>query len=218
MFKDRIEAGKLLAKELLKYKDIEAVVLALPRGGVVVGYEIAKALNLPLDIVVTRKVGHPHNPEYAICAVDEKDLLLGNDIETESVDKNWLKKEILRQQKETRRRMALYRDKRKPEEIAGKVVIIVDDGIATGLTMRLAVHGVKKQNPKKIVVAVPVTPVGFERSVLNEGADEVITLLSPEEFVGAVGAHYEQFNQVEDDEVIKLLRQKLAKTSGVFLK
>src|SRR3989344_5633662 len=207
MLKDRTEAGKLLAKKLSGYKGGGTVVLALPRGGVVVGYEIAKALNSPLDIVVTRKIGHPHNPEYAICAVDKDGLLLCNEQEIKSIDSVWLSEEILNQKKEAERRVLLYRGEGKPEEITGKTAVIVDDGIATGLTMRLAIRYVRTQKAKKIIVAVPVAPLGFERSILNEGADEVITLLPPEDFTGAVGAHYQHFNQVEDNDVIKFLKQ-----------
>lgn len=206
MFKDRKEAGKLLAKALAKYKDEETIIYALPRGGVVVGYEVAKALKSPLDIIVTRKIGHPDNPEYAICVVNEEGSLLCNEIEAKSVDQDWLQGEILRERKEARRRIALYRGKQKPEGIKGKVAIIVDDGIATGFTMRLAVRSIKMQNPKKIVVAVPVAPLESKDLIYNEGADEIIILEPPEEFMGAVGSHYMQFEQVEDNEVIKLLQ------------
>ena len=206
MFKNRTEAGKLLAKSLAKYKNDRVVVLALPRGGVILGYEVAKALKSPLDVIVTRKIGHPNNPEYAICAVDEKGLLLCNEMETKSVDPDWLKGEIELQQKEAERRIALYRGKRKPAEIENRVVVIVDDGIATGFTMRLAVRSVKMQNPKKIIVAVPVAPAESIQELKKEGADEIIVLEPPENFTGAVGAHYMQFEQTEDSAVINLLQ------------
>src|SRR3989344_7378491 len=206
MLKNRNEAGKLLAKTLVKYKDDRVVVLALPRGGVVLGYEVAKALKSPLDVIVTRKIGHPNNPEYAICAVDEKGLLLCNEMETKSVDPDWLKGEIELQQKEAEHRIALYRGKRKPAEIENRVVVIVDDGIATGFTMRLAVRSVKMQNPKKIIVAVPVAPAESIQELKKEGADEIIVLEPPENFTGAVGAHYMQFEQTEDSAVINLLQ------------
>lgn len=207
MFKDRHEAGKLLAKALAKYKNNKVVVFALPRGGVVIGYEVAKALKSPLDIIVTRKIGYPNNPEYAICVVDEKGSLLCNESEIKFVNQDWLQEEILREQKETERRVALYRGKQQPKEIENKVAIIVDDGIATGFTMRLAVRSIKIQNPKKIIVAVPVAPTEAIQELKEEGADEIITLLPPEEFMGAVGAHYMQFEQVEDSEVINLLQE-----------
>ena len=207
MFKDRSEAGKLLAKALEKYINDKVVVLALPRGGVVVGYEVAKTLKAPLDVVVTRKIGHPHNPEYAIGVVDEHGLFLGNEKEVESVDGNWLKEEILHQRQEAGRRVALYRGEQKILEIKDSVVIIVDDGMATGLSIRLAVRSIKKQSPAKIVVAVPVAPSDAIHFIYNEGVDEIIVLELPEEFLGAVGSHYAYFGQVEDNEVINLLKK-----------
>jgi predicted phosphoribosyltransferase len=207
MFKNRNEAGKLLAKVLAKYIDKNVVVLALPRGGVVLGYEVAKALGCTLDIVVSRKVGHPSNPEYAICAVNEKGIFLCNNLETEILNKAWLSEEILRQKEEAGRRIFLYRNKQKPEDLKDKVIVLVDDGIATSLTMRLAVRSVKMEKPKKIIVAVPVAPLGSKALLLNEGADEVIILEPPEDFLGAVGSHYLEFNQVEDREVIEILKK-----------
>ena len=207
MFKDRTDAGKLLAKALAKYENEKTIVYALPRGGVVVGYEVAKALQSPLDIIVTRKIGHPNNPEYAICAVNEKGLLLCNEAEIKSVDQDWLQEETLREQKEAERRVALYRGKRKPEEVVDRVAIIVDDGIATGYTMRLAVRSIKIQKPKKIIVAVPVAPAESLQELKQEGANEVIVLEPSEDFMGAVGAHYLQFEQVEDNKVINLLQE-----------
>lgn len=204
MFQNREDAGRQLAKRLERYRGADAVVLALPRGGVVVGYEIAQALALPLDIVVTRKIGHPTNPEYAICAVDEKGTLLCDEAERESVGKEWLTKEVERQRKEAERRVRTYRGKEKPTKIKGKTVIIADDGIATGLTMRLAIRAVQAEMPSRVVVAAPVAPSEIVQKLKRE-VDELIVLLPPEEFAGAVGAHYQEFKQVEDDTVIKLL-------------
>lgn len=208
MFQNRKDAGKQLAKELLRYRGKDAVVLALPRGGVVVGYEIVQALKLPLDIVVTRKIGHPSNPEYAIGAVDEKGTLLFNETEWRLIDEKRLKNDVERQKKEARRRMQIYRGDKKPPEIEGKTVIITDDGIATGLTMRLAVMAVRAGKPERIVVAVPVAPYEVTDELKKE-ADEFIVLLPPEEFRGAVGAHYREFEQVEDEVVIQLLHSQL---------
>ena len=205
IFTDRTDAGKRLAEKLEQYRGKDAVVLALPRGGVVVGYELARALKLPLDIVVTRKIGHPGDPEYAICAVDEHGELLCNEMEKRSVDESWLNEEVGRQRKEAQRRTETYRGGRGPEKIAGKIAILVDDGIATGLTMRLAVAVVAKQNPQKIIVAVPVAPANVILKIEKEA--EVVTLLPPDEFMGAVGAHYEQFEQVEDEKVIQLMQK-----------
>src|SRR3989338_1595449 len=140
MFKNRVYAGRRLAEKLAKYRGQNAVVLALPRGGVVIGREIAQALGLPLDIAVVRKIGHPLSPEYAIGAVDDTGAIILNDAETESVSQAWLSDEIEREKKEAERRVKAYRGGRKPIPILGKTALIVDDGIATGLTMRLRVR------------------------------------------------------------------------------
>ncbi len=206
MFKDRKEAGQKLAERLRGYAGTHAVVLALPRGGVVTGFEIARTLKLPLDIVAVRKIGHPTNPEYAIGAVDENGTTILNEAETKAVDRSWLKEETGRQKQEAKRRSSAYREGKEPLGLAGEIVIIVDDGIATGLTMRLAVLSAKVQKPEKVIVAVPVAPAGALRALKDEGADEIVVLEPPEEFMGAVGAHYETFEQVEDDEVIRMMR------------
>jgi len=206
MFADREAAGKSLAQKLANYRGKDAIVLALPRGGVVTGYEIAKALELPLDIIAVRKIGHPFHPEYAIGAVDEKGMTILNEAEARTVDQKWLKGEIAQQTQEATRRSTVYREGREPASIAGKTAIIVDDGIATGLTIRLAVRVAKAQDAEKIVVAAPVAPVESLRALKEEGTDEIIVLEPSEEFLGAVGARYVHFDQVEDSEVIRLLR------------
>src|SRR3989344_1335917 len=205
MFTDRRDAGKKLAERLAEYREQHAVVVALPRGGVVLGYEVAKALQAPLDIVAPRKIGHPLHPEYAIGVVDEKGMRILNEAEARTVDQKWLKEETEKQRKEAARRIVLYRGGKEPVWLSGKVVIIVDDGIATGLTMRLAVRSVTAQGSEKIIVAVPVAPEESIAALKAEGADEVVVLEPPEAFAGAVGAHYARFGQVEDAEVIKLL-------------
>lgn len=205
MFKNRSDAGEKLAERLRQYKNSNAIVLALPRGGVVVGYEVARLLDLPFDIVVARKIGHPQNPEYAICATDEKGTLLCDETEARLVDQDWLKEEIERQRKEAERRIKVYRGEKKPFQITNKVAIIIDDGIATGLTMRLAIKAVRKQKPDRIIVAVPVAPPYIVRELKQE-VDDIIVLEPPEDFRGAVGAHYQEFEQVKDDTVIRLLQ------------
>lgn len=205
MFIDREDAGRRLAEKLSSYRGKDAVILALPRGGVVIGYEVARALNLPLDIVVVRKIGHPANPEYAICAVDEKGSFLCNEAEIKSVDQSWLKEEILRQKNEALRRIEVYRGGRNSEEIGGKIIILVDDGIATGLTIRAAIKSIRKQNPKELVVAVPVVPHDTVIELRKE-ADMVIVLDDDPSYLGAVGAYYNYFPQVSDEEVIELLK------------
>ncbi len=205
MFTDRTEAGKLLAAALEEYRGKEAIILALPRGGVVIGYEIAIALGLPLDIIAVRKVGHPMSPEYAVGAVDDVGTLILNESETATLDQKWRTAEIGRQQAEAKRRAKVYRGKRKPMPIKGKVAIIVDDGAATGLTMRLAIKAVRHLHPLLVVVALPVISDSAAADIRKE-ADELIVLVPPEEFADAVGAHYVEFPQVEDEEVIRLLR------------
>ena len=214
MFADRKEAGQKLAEKLLRYRGKDAVVLALPRGGVVVGYEIAKALKLPLDIVVTRKIGHPNNPEYAIGAVDENGALLLNEAECRLIEKEWLKNEVEKQKNEASRRIRVYRGGREPSEIKGKTAIITDDGIATGLSMRLAIKVVKEGKPERIIVAVPVAPYEITNELKNN-VDELIVLLPPKEFGGAVGAHYKSFEQVPDAEVVRLLEASAAENEMV---
>ena len=211
MFTDRKEAGKKLAEKLVAYRGTDTVVLALPRGGVVTGHEVAKALTLPLDIIAVRKIGHPSSPEYAIGAVDEHGTRILNETEAAAVDQKWLAEETGRQKEEAKRRSTAYRESRAPEILAGKAAIIVDDGIATGLTMRLAVRAVKAQNPQKIIVAVPVAPAESLQTLKQEGADDTVVLEPPEEFLGAVGAHYVRFEQVEDAEVIRLLQSAHAR-------
>lgn len=206
MFTDRIQAGQQLAAELMSQRTADAIVLALPRGGVVLGYEVAHMLDLPFDILVTRKIGHPENEEYAIGAVDEKGTTVLNETEAALVDQQWLQAEIARQRAEALRRSATYRQGKAEPAIAGKTVIIVDDGIATGFTMRLALRAVKKEQPKKIIVAVPVAPLDCIDQLKKEGADEVVIVERPDKFKGSVGAHYQSFEQVSDNEVMRLLQ------------
>lgn len=205
MFANRTEAGKKLAQKLEYLRGKDAIVIALPRGGVVVGYEIARLLSLPLDILAIRKIGHPENSEYAIGAIDENGIRIMNESEIAHINQKWLAEESDRQTREAKRRSSLYRRKNNRLSLKDKIVILVDDGIATGFTMRLAVKSVKNEHPQKMVVAVPVAPPESLHDLRQEGADEVVVIQNPEEFMGAIGAHYQDFEQVEDDEVIKLL-------------
>ena len=205
MFKNRQEAGQRLAQALQKYKNAaDTIVLALPRGGVVVGFEIAQALNLPLDIIVPRKIGAPGNPEYAIGAITETGEAILNEKEVESVDRAWLKRAMEEEKKEALRRRTAYRAG-PPAELQGKTAIIVDDGIATGYTMRAAVASVKARLSAKIIVAVPH---GAADSIaqLRQLVDEVVCLCTPAMY-WAVGAHYEEFPQTSDEEVIELIKR-----------
>ncbi|PWA07394.1 phosphoribosyltransferase [Flavobacterium psychrotolerans] len=198
--KDRMEAGLLLSDKLKKYQDSDTIILAIPRGGVPVGYVIAKSLHLPLDIVLSKKIGHPNNKEFAIGAVSMNSLLIN---ELPEVPNSYIEDEIIRLRKVMQEKYERYMGNRKPLEIKGKNVIVVDDGIATGNTLMVCINMLRKKEPKKIIVAVPVIP--FETvAIFRQKADEFIYLMAPKYFTG-VGAFYEKFDQVEDDEVIRLL-------------
>lgn len=203
-FHDRTEAGKKLADALQHYKNQTAVVYALPRGGVVLGVEVAKSLELPLDLVIPRKIGHPMNPEFAICAVAEDGSLVCSAIGEQYRQQPWFKDLVNKEIAESKRRRAVYLADRKPVEAKGRTAILVDDGIATGLTMRAAIRSILAQEPKEIVVAIPVGPSDVINALHRE-VDDVVYLAPPESFVGAVGAHYDDFPQVTDEEVVNLI-------------
>ena len=204
-FIDRRKAGRELADRLAQYKD-QAVVLALPRGGVETAVEVAEELEVPLDLVIARKIGHPGNPEYAIGAVTEAGPAIWNEIEYDNLEEVWRKQAEQEQRREARRRRDEYLADREPVRLKGKTVIIVDDGIATGLTMQAAIGEIRRQNPGKIVVAVPVAPRDVAEE-LAEQVNDVIVLIDPDDFSGAVGAHYENFPQLEDEDVLNLLAE-----------
>lgn len=204
MFKDRTEAGKRLAEKLVQYAGAGVVVYALPRGGVVVAHEIATLLSAPLDLVITRKIGHPHNPEYAICAVSESGEMVCDEGERKRVGMAWIREEASRQVAEAKRRRDVYLG-RESLSAEGKIAIIVDDGIATGLSIGLAVKEIKKQKPAKMVIAVPVAPADVVAE-LEFAVDELITLEIGRPFLGSIGQYYREFPQVEDEEVIDLLK------------
>lgn len=207
MFSNRHEAGAQLAKKLAKYASTDTVVIALPRGGVVLGSVIAATLDLPLDIITTRKIGHPLYPEYAVGVIDEHGSHILDETETDTIDPHWLQRELVTQKAEARRRSELYRHGQPPYSVHDKTVLLIDDGVATGFTMRLAISAVREQGPVKVIVAVPIAPAEALTVLLASGADGVITLESPESWRGSVGAHYDDFNPVSDDEVISLLKQ-----------
>jgi predicted phosphoribosyltransferase len=206
VFKDRADAGRKLADALHIYKDDAVVVYALPRGGVVLGAEIARSLNAPLDLIIVRKVGHPYSPEYGIAAVAEDGHTVMNRVEVDSVDKAWFDESVRAQQQEARRRRELYMRDRPPIPATDKTAILVDDGLATGLTMFAAVQEVQHANPRKIVVAVPVAPTQTVEE-LKQVADDVVALYVTPDF-GAIGAFYYRFDQVSDEEVIQLMKSQ----------
>lgn len=205
VFKNRQEAGELLAHKLIKYKQNGTIVYAIPRGGVIPAVEIAKFLNAPCDLVITRKIGHPYNSEYAVAAIAENGHILKDKHEMKNIDAVWFKKAVAEQQQEIKRRRDTYLPT-KPTNIINNVAILVDDGIATGLTMRVAIKELRVRNPKKIVVAAPIIPQETFLTLMRE-ADEVVALDVPsdESFLGSVGAYYAQFPPVTDEEVITTL-------------
>lgn len=205
-FANRAEAGRLLAKRLAHVKDADVVVYALPRGGVSTAAEIARALDAPLDLVIARKIGHPRSPEYAIAAIAEDGHMIGSEEELAMVDPNWLEREKERQKEEARRRRMAYLGTRAPISAEGKVAVLVDDGVATGLTLRVGIKELRHRRPKRLIVAVPVIPSSTATLVRAE-ADELVALEIPDDrlYLGAVGAYYDDFSPVADEEVVALM-------------
>jgi len=206
IFKDRQSAGQLLAKRL---KSIGGdLVLGIPRGGVVVAYEVAKELKLPLDIIVTRKIGAPMQPELALGAVDrDGEVVWDENLKQELRIKNYeLREELERQKQEIIRREKVYRQGRKSLNVENKTVILTDDGIATGATTLAAVGFLKRHHVKKIILAVPVASKESAEKLKSE-ADELIILETPR-FFRAVGEFYQEFTEVRDEEVIQYLKDE----------
>jgi len=200
ILKNRKEAGLLLAEELKKYANSNTIVLAIPRGGVPIGYAIAKSLNLPLDIILSKKIPHPYNKEFAIGAVSLESKIVD---EHSGVPDKYIASEVVRLRDQLKEKYRLYMGNRKPLDIKGKNVIVVDDGIATGHTLLASISMLRKSKPAKIIIAVPVVPDELVNQ-FQEQTDEFVYLIASKYFRG-VGAFYEQFNQVEDEEVIRLL-------------
>ena len=206
LFRDRREAGRLLAAKLAGYANRQDVlVLALPRGGVPVAYEAARALNAPLDVFLVRKLGVPGHEELAMGAVAAGGVrVLNEDVVRSLGIPEYVIEEIAKQeQRELARRERLYRDDRPPPDIRGRIVILVDDGLATGATMHAAIEALRQQQPGRIVVAVPTaSPQTCEE--LRAEVDDVICAITPEPFY-AVGLWYQDFSQTTDEEVRDLL-------------
>lgn len=208
-FKDRKEAGQKLGQALLGYKDApETIVIGLPRGGVSVAFEVAKALHLPLDVIVPRKIGAPSNEELAIGAIAGDVVWLDKEIifATQSSPAH-IEQTVAKEKEEAKRRLALFRKNKPPQNFNDLTVLLIDDGIATGSTMRASIAWIRKSKAKRIVVAVPVAPPDTIASLKQE-ADIVVCLMAPESFMG-VSQFYDSFPQVQDSEVIQLLRDSL---------
>jgi len=207
VFADRRDAGRRLAGALDRFRDAEPLVVALPRGGVPVGFEVAKALTAPLDIVLVRKLGAPFNPEYGIGAIAEGGarFIRREDVEVIGVSEAQLEEIVARESAELERRRRLYRGGEGPYPVEGRTAILVDDGIATGGTAVVAGKALKERGAARVVLAVPVAPPGTEQRLRDE-FDEVVCLEQPHGFFG-VGQFYVDFGQVGDEEVMRLLER-----------
>lgn len=208
-FQDRREAGRRLVKALARFAPAHPLVLALPRGGVPVAYEVAKALDAEMDLLFVRKIGAPGYAELGLGAVVEgvePQLVLNEGVVRQlGPNPNYIRAEMRRQLAEIERRRQAYMGSTPPIEVRRRTVIVVDDGIATGGTMRAALRGVRKNHPARLIMAVPVAPSDSIAELAGE-CDEIICLAQPEPFY-AVGPHYAVFDQTSDDEVIRLVRK-----------
>ena len=205
LFRDRVEAGRKLGTALKALKMSDVIVLGIPRGGVVVADEVAKALGAPLDIIVTRKIAAPGEPEYALGAVTQDgEVIVDRQVcESLGVSKDYLDAETARKREEVKERMHKFRGDAPFPSLEGKVVVIVDDGIATGSSVGAAVMYLKKRKPKELIVAVPVAPRDAVET-LSDDVNRVVCLETPGPFF-AIGEFYGNFEQVEDDEVRQIL-------------
>ncbi|KAF0221561.1 MAG: hypothetical protein FD174_330 [Geobacteraceae bacterium] len=207
IYRDRKDAGNQLAGKLTHYRDkADVIVLGLPRGGVTVAYEIAEALHCPLDILIVRKIGFPGNPELAAGAVSETGTVVLNEdiVSGYGVSKEYLDRETARQKEEIARRITLYRQGKGVPPLTGKTVILVDDGVATGATIKAAISTLSREKIAKLVVALPVASQDAEREIAPR-VDEWVCLQAPAGF-RAVGNYYSDFTQVEDEEVVAMLK------------
>jgi putative phosphoribosyl transferase len=216
MFRDRADAGRRLAERLLHHREMRPIVLALPRGGVPVGYEVARLLAAPLDVVLVRKIGAPRQPELAAAAIVDgthPEIVLNEDVVSGlGIPMRYIEEEAVRQQAEIERRRRLYLADRPRLDLHGCTAIIVDDGIATGATIRAALRAVRRSQPRRLVLAAPVAPPDTVSALAAE-CDELVCLLEPSLFSG-ISAFYDDFRQLEDAEVIVLLKRAQAFGSG----
>jgi len=205
MYTNRNEAGNLLAYKLEKYSNSGAIILAIPRGGVPIGFAISQKLNLPLEVVLSKKIGHPLHKEYAIGAVTLKSSILSE--AAADISPVYIEEEINHIRNLLNKRYTEYYGDRKPLKLKGKILILVDDGIATGNTMLSIIKMLHDEKPEKIVVAIPVAPHdSIKKLKASPFVDEVICPLIPDYFM-AVGQFYRDFDQVDDNEVKQLLKK-----------
>lgn len=217
MFRDRVEAGQLLAQRLTHLQNQRPVVLGLPRGGVVVAAQIAQQLNAPLDVLVVRKIGAPNQPELAIGAVTDGEhpahVLNDELVQMIGVDETYILREVQQQLQEVRARQSRYRHGRPGVSVRGRTAIVVDDGIATGATVRAGLLALRQSEPANLVLAVPVAP-GDTLANLSRDVDEIVCFHTPVNFM-AVGRFYENFDQTSDEQVMELLEQCAQRSSHV---
>ena len=208
-FQDRVVAGRLLGARVAALHPANPVVLALPRGGVPVALEVARALDAPLDLLLVRKIGVPWQPELAVAAVmdgAEPVVVVEPHVQAEAgVKQSYIEQRAQEELAEIERRRRTYLADRAPVPVTGRTAIVVDDGIATGTTMRAALRGLRRRNPARLVLAVPVAPPDTIDDLRRE-VDDVVCLAQPS-FFGAIGYFYIDFHQLSDDEVIQLMRQ-----------
>lgn len=217
MFRDRTDAGRRLAAELLRFKDCRPCVLALPRGGVPVAFEVAAALRAPLDLVIVRKIGAPMQPELAVGAVvdgEHPELVLNQQIiDILGISNDYIESERARQLREIERRRRLYVEGRPRVNVEGRTAIVIDDGIATGASIRAALKALRRAKPERLVLAVPVAP-SDTLAALREEADEIVCLEEHDPF-GAISLYYRDFAQLTDDEVrVLMTRAEQLQTEG----
>jgi putative phosphoribosyl transferase len=210
-FEDRPAAGRALAQELARRALVDPVVLALPRGGIPVAAEVARALGAPIDLVLVRKIGVPYQPELAAAAVVDgaaAEVIVNEEtLALAGVTQAYLEQQTQYELVEIERRRELYLKGRTRVPLEGRTLIVVDDGVATGASVRAALKALRRRNPRKLILAVPVAPIDtVER--LNKEADEVVCLATPEPFY-AISLHYRDFHQVPDNEVVRLLDEVL---------
>ncbi|MFI0431115.1 phosphoribosyltransferase [Mariniflexile sp. HMF6888] len=212
MYADRNEAGKLLAVKLEKYSKTDAIILAIPRGGIPLGFIISEKLNLPLEAVLSKKIGHPLHKEYAIGAVTLKNSVLSD--AAADISPLYINEEIKNIRSLLKKRYTYYYEDRKPLQLKGKILVIVDDGIATGNTMLSIIKMLHDEKPNKIVVAIPVASNdAIKKLQASTFVDEVICPLVPDYFQ-SVGQFYQDFDQVDDNEVKQLLKKAHKTSSG----
>lgn len=207
IFKDRVEAGRLLAEKLAGKIDKSSVVLGIPRGGVIVAAEVCKRTGAVLDVIIVRKIGAPFSPELAAAAICEGDVLVieENVIKAYSIPLDYIEREAEKEREVIRQRELRYRGGRSLSDVRGKVVAIVDDGVATGTTVLAAIRRVKASSPRRVIVGTPViSPEAAAK--LEREADELVEVYRPVELF-AIGEFYEDFSQVSDEEVVEVLRR-----------